>query len=667
MKTLLSLAALALALSGCSGGYFLDGRTTYTGRPTSELAPVDPARVQAIVDDAAADEDAHYLRHETSREHVFRLRERGEWTYLEDVRGQYVVLDPESERMTTFRMTLPRRAVLEDAFFRVTSPSGAVETFTAADLIQERDGDDVVYKMAYRAVERGAVIEEAFRTRQEWSRDYQPPLYHDIALQMGTPADTLITRYVFPTTWGMRIKQTESGAVPLMEVDTLPDGRRVITVATADNAAFPDEPYAPAYKEVAPYLEFAVTRIESGPGLPPIYKAAESWEDLGQEVKDYAFRRGGLFSDPVRRKLGEIVDPAATDSAKVAQITTWVQKNIEVGGDSRDLGGVLRSGSGNYMLITGLTQALLDEAGVETSFLLIHPSEEGYFDRNFIHTSQFPVPAVLARVPGRDYILFPFIEGLPFSYIPEEFQGAPAMRVNADGFDGFVTLPTPEAQTYAADVRYMITIDEDGLVTVDETATLRGFAAFAMRSRFEDLTADEREKEARELLTYTETEVDAFTYELIDEDDPNAPLGVHLTYTIDDLVTVTPEEVIFQTGGLLSPASLKALSVDVRERQLPIRVYHDELTSKRLSITFPESWALTTELESVNERNAFGQAFASYTVQPGEILGMQRVRLNEAAAMPSAYGQFLEITGTASKLYVPTLVFSTVEAQASNE
>ena len=664
MKLTLPLIVL-VALSGCGSLAAFDGRTDYTARPASDLRPVDPARVQKVVDAARDDDDAHYFYYESTREHLFMLPDKAEWTYLEDVRGQYVVLDPDEERLTTFRMTLPRRARLEDGFFRSTSPSGVVETFTAADLIEERDGDDVTYKLAYRSIEKGSVIEEAFRIRQEWGDNFNPPLYHDIRLQRPFATDTLIARYIFPETWAMRLKQTAPREYPLMEITPLRDGRRVLDITLADLPAFPDEPYAPYYKEVAPYWEFAINRIESRPGQPALYVAPESWEELAGNIKDYAFKRGGIFSDPVRRKLGDIVDPAATDSAKVAQITTWVQSNIEAGDEARNLGDVLKTGTGSIYQITGLTQALLDEAGVETSFLMIHPRSEGYFDPSFIHTGQFVEPAVLARVPGTDYILFPYVDGLPFSYIPEPYQGVAAMRINSDGFDGFITLPTPRAQSYATDVRYQIDIDEDGVVRVDEVATLRGFAAFALRRRFEDLTPDEREAEARELLTYTETEVDDFTYELLDEDDANAPLRVRLQYTIDDLVTVTPEEILFQTGGLLSPASLKSFTVDVRERELPIRIYNDELTTKRLSIRHPDSWRLVTALDGVNERNAFGQAFASYTVTEGEILGMQRTRLNASSAPSTQYRTLLDITGASSKLYVPTLVFSTAPPESA--
>ncbi|MEO0560413.1 MAG: hypothetical protein AAF170_19775 [Bacteroidota bacterium] len=665
MRPLFFAFAALLALSGCSGSAYLDGRTSFSGRASADLAPVDPARVQSAVDAAADDQDAHYFKAERTLEHIFTLPRGNVWIYLEDVRGQYVVLDPESERMTTFQMRLPRRADIEDAFFRVTSPAGIVETFTRSDLIRERDGDRMTYKLAYRGIERGSVIEEAFRIRHEWDDSYQPPLYHDIRLQQSFPTDTLTARYIFPGSWGLRIKQTSQGRVPPMSIEELADGRRILEVGFTDLPAFTDEPYAPFYKEVAPYWEFAVNEIASAAGMPSIYSAPDSWEEYADEWKDFAFRRGGLFSDPVRRKLGDIlVDDTVSDSAKVAQITTWVQTNIELGGDANNLGGVLRDGEGDIYRITSLTQALLDEAGVDTSFLLIHPASEGYFDRTFIHDGQFQLPAVLARVPGQDYVIFPYIDGLPFSFIPEEYKGAVAMRIDSDGFDGFITLPQPRSQTYTTDNRYEIKIDEDGIVHVDETATLRGFAAFGMRKRFEDLTEEERETEARELLTYTETEVDDFTYELIDEEDPNAPLGIRLAYTIDDLVTVTPEEVIFQTGGLLSPASLKAFAVDPQERQLPIRIYNEELTTKRLSIQFPETWTLTTDLDNVNERNRFGQALANYTITPGEILGMQRIRLSEASAPASQYRTLLQITGARSKLHVPTLVFSTVPQEA---
>ena len=659
MKPALTLTLL-VALAGCGNLGPLDGRTEFTSRPSSQLTPVDPARVQRVVESARDDEDAHYFHFESTREHVFDLPESSNWTFLEDVRGQYVVLDPDEERLTTFRMTLPRRARIEDGFFRATSPAGVVETFTTADLIEERDGDDVTYKLAYRAIEKGSVIEEAYRVRYEWADSYSPPLYHDIRLQRPFATDTLIARYIVPATWALRLKQTSPGQYPLMGIKTLKDGRRVLDMTLTDQGGFPDEPYAPHYKEVAPYWEFAVNRIELMAGRPPLYEAPDSWEELADNVKDYAFKRGGVFSDPVRRRLDEIVDASASDSAKVAQVTAWVQSNVEPGDEAKNLGDVLKTGRGTIYQITGLTQALLDEAGVETSFLMIHPRSEGYFDQSFIHGGQFVEPAVLARVPGQDYILFPYVDGLPFSYIPEPYQGVAAMRINSDGFDGFITLPQPRAQSYATDVRYEIVIDEDGVVHVDETAVLRGFAAFAMRRRFEDLTPEERETEARELLTYTETEVDGFSYELIEEDDANAPLGVRLTYTIDDLVTVTPEEVIFQTGGLLSPASLKSFSVDTRERQLPIRIYNDELTTKRVSIKFPDAWTLSTPLDGVNEQNGFGQAFANYTVTPGEILGMQRIRLHASEAPSTAYSTLLDITGARSKLYVPTLVFSTV-------
>lgn len=121
----------------------------------------------------------------------------------------------------------------------------------------------------------------------------------------------------------------------------------------------------------------------------------------------------------------------------------------------------------------------------------------------------------------------------------------------------------------------------------------------------------------RDLLTYTEGDVDDLEYDLVRLDEYGTPFEIQIRYTIDNLVTLTPEEVLFQTGGLLSPASLSSFKVDTRERTLPIRIYYDRITNKTIRLRFPEAWALTTALEGVEYENRFGGRHRGLRRGPG--------------------------------------------------
>ena len=659
IRRLLTLALL-ISLSGCTGvDYLSTFRTDLTQRPFDEMPAIASFDVDALSEQYPG-EPAYYFDFEQTLEHVFLIPESDRWIYVEDIRRQYVILDADEETFTTFRVNLAPRERLDGIMLRSTSPSGEVLTYSEDDLIREVDDGRVVYKFAYPAVERGTVIEESFRTNRELAKDYTPPLYIDAPLQLYVPVKNFAFQYVFPTNWALKIKQVGPRQIPPYELDRNSyDGRTVVTFKGRDLAGFPDEPYSPFFKEIASYLEMQVTEIANPyfPGDKPLYETEKSWEELTKRYGEYAFDRGRRFRE-VEEQAQSLARGLESDSAKVASIVSWIQNNIEVGGDADDLASVMRERKGNSLLQTSLAQAMLAEVGLDADFIIIHPANEGYFDRSFISGTQFTTPAVRVKSADRQYVVFPFVEGLPITYIPEFYQGADAIVIRPEGGAEFIQVPTQDAESYAVDEDYAVEIDEDGIIRVEETKTLRGIAAYELRKSFEDLSDEEKEEEVRELLTYNEGQIEDFEYEVQALDAYGQPLAFVLRYTIPDLVTVTPEEVIFRTGGLLSPASLSAFETKVTERQLPIRIYYDRITNKSIRISYPESWTLATELEDTAEQTRFGSVRGIYLMGEGEITAEQQIVLKESRASPTAYGALLQLTGSQSRLYVPTLVFT---------
>ena len=651
------MLAFTVVLSGCVASSMIP-RTHYTEGPIEALPPLWDIDVEEY---AARNEgrDGVFLRLNVTDEHGFGLPKTQHWEYVEDRQTQYLILNPEAEWLTTQTIRVGDGGQLLGVISRVTNPDGTTRTFGLEDFLIEQDGSDRVYKLAYPDIQRGSIVEEGYRIQYALGENYYPPLSEDYRLAYPIPIDSLRVRYIYPSSWGVQVKQIAQGDIPIFDMRTDARGlnQRVVTFERSNVPAYEDEPFSPYYKETAEYAELRVTGIRAGFAS---YEPPETWDDLAKNFSKYAFRKGGLFSNPVGNAVGEAIpDESVSDSLKLAQIVGWVQDNIEIGETSRDdFTTVVRQKKGNPLLICGLTQAMLDRVGIDAEFLLIHPNSEGFFDDQYVTGSQFPIPAVGAEVDGVRYVVFPFIEGLPVNYVPEQFQGARAMRITPDGFGGFSQIPERDVETYAVDDVYDVEIDADGVLHVEETKTLRGIAAYSVRKAFEELDDEEREEEVRDLLTYTEGDVGDLEYDLVRLDEYGTPFELRIRYTIDNLVTVTPEEILFQTGGLLSPASLSAFKVDTRERTLPIRIYYDQITNKTIRLRFPEAWTLTTDLEDVDTSNEFGQVSGAYTVEPGRIVADQRVHLKESHAPRTAYRTLLRLTGTESDLYVPTLVFS---------
>jgi len=646
-----------LALGGCAT-VDLTERSAFTARPLDAFAPVGPVDVEAIVAEHPG-ADAKFFLYDRSMEHLFRLGDDGTWDFVDDDRRQYVVLDPDEERWSTIRIHVEDGGVLEGYFGRVTHPDGTVHTFAKENLVEERDDDGAVYSLAYPGVVRGSVVEEAIRTRYAFRRNrYLPPLAHEVPLQFDVPVDTLRFRYVYPSDWALKVKKIAPNRVPPVFVDRDSEpGKTIVEFTGLGVPEVPDEPYSPFFLEMANYFEFLVSEINIHG--EQVFEAPQDWPAFADAFKRYALRSGGFFSDPAARAAADVIDPSDPDTVKLAEIVRWVQQNIEEDGESGadSFADVLRSRHGNVYLVTGLTYAMLDRAGLEPDYLLIHPASEGYFDEQYVHESEFGVPAVGVTVDGQRRVVFPYLDRLPVDFIPEVYQGQRALRITSEGFGGFEETPTQPAADSAVDENYTIRVGEDGVLAVEEEKVLRGAAAYFVRRLLEDQSEDEREESLRELLTYSEGEVEALTYTVEHEADYTQPLVIRLTYRIGNAVTVTPEEVLFQTGGLLSPASLRAFEVDATERESPIRIYNDQIENKRIVVEYPAHWTLTTPLEEVADENRFGTVSGRYTVEPGRLVVEQQVHLKAGRAAPSSYASLLRITGSQSRLYIPTLIF----------
>lgn len=622
------------------------------------VQPVNVAEYEAKY----GDYDGVYIRSERIIEHAggkdpgamtLLFNAPPTWNYQEITREKYIVFNPDADWLTTFSVwTKP-----DHCYLRITNPDGTHREYGLLDLQVEKDsygGKD--YRFIFPDVKRGSIIETGYALEFRVGINL-PPLEHEILLQHSIPADSVVFTYACPEWWSVELKKNSATAWPTVEMTVDEKSKKkVIKALRADVPAIKIEDYAPYFKDMADYVQFQVTKMEIA-GIK--YEAPDAWDDIGKYYRKKVVKK--LDDDAsweVKQRTQIMIGTIEEPMEKVIRILQFVRDSIELDGKSRsgNPDKVLKDRKADIYDLTALAGAMLTEAGISNDYLLVHSGLDGYCDMNYISGRQFYFPALGARVGSEYFTLFPFIKGLQPGVVPPWFLGQPAITLN-QGVSGATVSDSCQVQNGIFEV-YDLTIADDGLITVKEEREFQGANAFLARDSLYDLSKAELETTVKGMLTYTDGNVSISSFEVIDLKDPNVPLRILYEYTIDNLVTVTPEEVLFRTAGLFSPISGAKLIDDPAERVNEVVVGHPENYSKSVRIRYPESWQLTTLLHDVEATNDFGNLRGAYTLEPGLITVEQDIHLNRLRMPRETYGEFLEIAGTKSDLYVPTMVFS---------
>lgn len=650
MKLLLAFCLAATTLMACVSG-------------TERIARFSPGMVDSLKSTSInlRDLETRYGKYDgvflVSEQTIENAADAGGWWLYKMKTLKYVVLNPDAEWLTTFNVEAPYDNSLRDATIQIMAPDGTIQQFTKKDLKAEKSSNSsTTFKLAYPNIKKGSIVQESYEIayRMTSLSDFR----QDIALQHSVPCERLLLQYIFPREWELKLKEiAPNKVVPYTTTVNNAYDKIILSYQLQDIPPVPDESYSPFFKEIGNYVDLMVTKFQVVAGKevsPP-----GTWDELAEEFKSFAVDKGSFWSSKLESTVENITEKSTDNMQKLDTILSFVQQNVKVGSssDNDNFADVLKKGEGDPFMITGLTRAMLQEAEIQSEYLLVHSAYDGYFDQNYVSAEQLMIPAVSATIAGNTYVMFPYIKNLPMDLIPDYLQGQAAMRITPDGLGGFTTVPTGSATDNIINETYDLAIDEEGLITVSEQRMLRGSNAYWTRRALEDLKEDELRKELKDMLTYSEGDVKLTSYEIENLRDYKMPLMLNLRYTIDNLVTVTPDEVIVQTGGLFSPATNRKTKIDSEDRRNPIRIYYPEELNKKITISHPPSWNLETKLETTQMENVFGTIKADYVVENGG-LGVRHHRSLKRASQPKEKAdELLAVMGRGSRLNVPALVF----------
>ncbi len=659
MRRILPLILLSLTLTSCT----VSKRTAFLTIPE---APAAAEQIDlGLYEDKYGDYDGVYLYSEEIVEHAGGKENLGlfaneltsnKWTYSMITKEKYIVFDPDAAYLTSSEF-----GGKPDVFYaRLTSPDGTVRTFLLSDLETTAGTYGDRFTLVYPDVEKGTLVERGW----EYSFGGGPwtPLDYYEPLQYVWPCERLSYTFLYPEWWTIEVKNIGPHNTLSYAHERLAEGKKkILKYEATDVSAYAGEPFSPAFKEVSKYLQFRIANLQMSLGR---LENPDNWADFVKNIRKGMLKKMSKRSKKVESLTDDITARCATPYQKLDTIVSHVQQNIKLAPEEDHDGHpdkTLTKMNGNTVDIISLTRAMLAHAGISSDILLVHSADDGHFDRNYVDFAQFSTLAlgVTLAEEGAEkrYTVFPYLEYLPVNHTPEPFQGQEALIVS-DALQYFCQTPPGNAANNVSSERYDLAIGPDGLINVRESRTLRGSNAYWIRAAMRDLDEGDTRDFIDSSLTYTDGDVALDSFTVVNLESYRDPLEVELYYTIDNLVTVTPEEVVFQTGGLFSPISGWTYKLDTEKRRNPIKINFDQTYAKEIAISYPEGWTIAGDLPGVELSNEFGSIKAEYAPERGGLRATQEASLIQQLQPKEKIGDLAELIGGRSKLNIPAIVFT---------
>ena len=388
-----------------------------------------------------ANADGVYLKYNETLEHNVSIAFTStipHWKFYKIVDRSFAVFNTNSPELTAFRLEVPAKDKLEQATIQVQTPGSIGTTYNEDDLTVQTGSDgQKIYTLSYSITQPGTIVSEQFEiTMGDLERN--PPVSHDVPLQYALPAEQVLFQYIYPIWWQVDVKNLSLNQ-PL-EYERIEDSDRRKIILTYSNESVPgfvETQNGPYFKQSAPYFQLQVTNLSMGSALR--YTSPQDWTEFAKDYRQYAVGEGDRAARSIQRTTDNLVGPASSDLDRVEIILNYIKDNIILVDNNKqksfDL--VLSRREGNTYMITGLMQSMLNVAGIDSEFLLIHPAYEGYFDPDFYSEDQLQEPALGVFVDGEQYYVLPGRQRSLGEALPRYFMGQTAMVITEEGFGGF--------------------------------------------------------------------------------------------------------------------------------------------------------------------------------------------------------------------------------------
>jgi hypothetical protein len=429
------------------------------------------------------------------------------------------------------------------------------------------------------------------------------------------------------------------GLEPLVETDSRRTTRRW---ALENTPAIKSEPYMPSFRRLAPYLMVGSNqfRYDGNPG------SMSTWQDYGRWIAGLNRGRQNLPQE-TRARVQELVAGVDDPLEKVRIIyefmqarTRYVSIQLGIGGlQPFDAATVDRNGYGDCKALVNYTQALLQEAGINSYYTLVYMGSSSYHVK-----PDFPNKAfnhVILCVPLEQDTLW--LE-CTSNHFPVGFIGS-------DNSNRYVLLITPEGGKLTRTPRYehahnhrersiQVKLLANGNVEFWKQTWYRGL-------RYEDrlgLSLQGPAAQRRHLqqnLGINNPEIVELSFE--QDRQPNPVLTEQLQVKTNQYVSRAGNRILFQPSIMTQMGSAPAVMAN---RVHPVQLGASGLYTDTVAWELPAGFSVTHIPEAIQIDNEFGYFSNSYEVKDNQLIFQRAFYTRWGIHPPEKYPDFVEFFRT---------------------
>jgi transglutaminase-like putative cysteine protease len=404
-------------------------------------------------------------------------------------------------------------------------------------------------------------------------------------------------------------------------------GRHQYTWAATDVSAFRMERFATDSNNVV--MSIAIT----APG---------SWSDVASWYHGLSRDRYALSASDAARIDGIVRAAAAhTRADTIRAVHRWVAQDIRYLSVALGIGGyqprrpeeTIATGFGDCKDKATLFVAALRRYGMRASPVLL--ASAGRPDRTTPTVFQFN-HAIAAVREGLGWTFTDLTADLiPYGTVPDSYQGAFGLLVNADGSAEEVTFPVAPVVASSYTTRVAVTLDSSGHAVVHVSEQPRGGFAPSMRSAFlSPLEGERRETLLRSIAGRAfSSAAKADSLVAFEGRDLKAEPTISYRVVADGVLKPVGEARLFSMNVALPPPGRTYAALARELEAAPRRVFPIDaamimpagVSMTEISITLPAGW--TVELpKNVLATSFFGRYESTWTVQGREIHLVRRIQ-----------------------------------------
>lgn len=569
---------------------------------------------------------------------------------------QYVVLDHTDPEFSTMTLELQNGEEELVAFkAQVVLRNGEMGVYDRADL-EWTGKEQATAKLVFDNIRDGAVVHIVYETVEALPDGL---IRGFIPLQFSVPVRSLDVYVLLPQRLLFRFKEIREGYIPhytvsesgFLDLSTFHFARRNIEPLKS-------EPFSPDPMSSLEYAAYIIAGVQSDDSVLHLF-STNVGEALQTFVKREADRAGVRF---IRRFTQELIEESgAVEKDEIVDvIVQYVREHMTENAtvDKPTYQELIATGQGDKWTITELLHAMLDHARIETEFIVIHDPRFGYLDKQFVDGSM-RTPALRFAYKGENVVCFPYMSNLRLGMIPPHVHDEVAYSIAGyNGVGTYDTIVAPSRHGYNIREEFAIHIDSNAQVHVEEVTKFQGASAFAVEQRYQEAKQSGRLTAFFEsFTTYDDGIIQPTNPSFTVTYDSLYSVVVSVTYTIDNLVTMLPSEVIFLTGGLLSSNVSEPEMVTDVPRTNPIVIPRFETIEQHIHISYPITWTKVTEIPEYSIANSIGRASVSATTNAGSITITKSRELDQGRWDKEMAADLLELIHFRISAEVPTLVF----------